>query len=85
MALKLNNRADGFGYLYGQYTTPSGERYRVDIMPPKSHWQGDLMPMANPPHETDWVIYCDGDELARVRNEDDIDRVIVQQLAIAKP
>ena len=57
----------------------------MDIMPPKSYWQGDLMPTANPPHETDWVIYCDGDELARVRNEDDIDRVIVQQLAIAKP
>ena len=84
MGLQLNPRPDGYGYLYGDYTAKSGERFRVDVMPPKSHWSGDIMLTENPPHETDWVIYCEGEELGRVRKLDELAGVISQRLVIDK-
>ena len=53
-------------------------------MPPKSHWRGDIMLTENPPHETDWVIYADGEELGRVRKADDLAGIIGERLTIAK-
>lgn len=84
MALELNSRSDGFGYLYGGYTTGAGERFRVDIMPPKEHWQGDLVPSENPPHLTDWVIYIDGEEVARAKQRSDLPSVVAQRLVTSR-
>ena len=84
MSLTLKPEPDGFGYLYGEYIDGSGQRFRVDVMPPKSHWRGDIMLTENPPHETDWVIYADGEELGRVRKADDLAGIIGERLAIAK-
>lgn len=64
--LHLKIRPDGYGYIYGVWQ--EGERsVRVDIMPPRAHWDGDMMLPDRPPHETDWVVYADGEEIARVR------------------
>lgn len=67
--LHLSVRADGYGFLYGVWIV-GAESIRVDIMPPKAHWQGDMLLATCPPHDTDWVIYADGKEIARVQAED---------------
>ena len=82
MGLKLNERPDGFAFLFGEYTTPKGERIRMDIMPPIAHWNGDLKMTELGPHATDWVVYADGEEIARVREKDALDRAVDQRLAI---
>ena len=84
MGLTLKPEPDGLGYLYGQYIDESGQRFRVDVMPPKSHWCGDIKPTENPPHQTDWVIYADGEELGRVRKANDLAGIIGERLTIAK-
>jgi hypothetical protein len=33
-----------------------------------------------PPHETDWIIYIDGEEVARVKRRHDIQAVLTQAL-----
>ena len=53
-------------------------------MPPKSHWSGDTVLDEHPPHETDWVIYCDGQEFGRVRSLDDLAGLIAERRAITK-
>ena len=82
MGLTLKPEPDGFRYLYGDYIAETGERYRVDVMPPKSHWRGDILLTDNPPHATDWVVYCNGQELARVRERADLDQLVAKRLAI---
>lgn len=66
--LHLKTRPDGYGYIYGVWQ--DGEHsIRVDIMPPRAHWVGDMMLPDRPPHQTDWVVYADGEEIARVQAE----------------
>lgn len=67
--LHLSVRPDGYGFLYGAWIA-GADSIRVDIMPPKAHWQGDLVLESCPPHHTDWVIYADGHEIARVEADD---------------
>ena len=64
--LHLKTRPDGYGYIYGVWQDGE-ETMRVDIMPPHMHWDGDIMMPDRPPHETDWVVYADGEEVARVK------------------
>lgn len=59
---------DGFGFIYGTVHDEAGNTWRVNIMPPKAHWRGDLPLTGFEPHETDWVIYIDGAEVARVQS-----------------
>jgi len=67
--LHLSVRPDGYGFLYGVWIAGE-ESIRVDIMPPKAHWQGDMVLESCPPHDTDWVILADGNEIARVQADD---------------
>ena len=73
MRLELKPEPDGFGYLYGQVFAPDGAVYRVDIMPPDGAWRGDIrLTGQGAPHATDWVVYMNGEEIARVRKREDL-------------
>lgn len=76
MCLAINPRSDVYGWLNGSYETADGEQIHVDIMPPSHAWGGDLRLPGFEPHETDWVIYVDGDEAGRVRACDEIEPAI---------
>ncbi len=58
--LKMNVRRDGFGYLYGHVLDKHQrlEPVRVDMLPPKNQWHGDIMPG----HISldMWQLYLDG-------------------------
>ena len=66
--LHLKTRPDGYGYIYGVWVRGE-ETVRVDIMPPRAHWDVDMMLPDRAPHETDWVVYANGEEIARVKAE----------------
>ena len=66
--LHLKTRPDGYGYIYGVWVRGE-ETVRVDIMPPRAHWDGDVMLPDRAPHARDWVVYANGEEIARVKAE----------------
>jgi hypothetical protein len=76
MTLQLNSRPDAYGWLYGHFTASNGDRVRVDIMPPLDHWAGDMQLDGYKPHIIDWVVYADGDEVARVTALDGIEAAL---------
>ena len=78
--LELKPMPDGFGFLYGQLHV-GDDSYRVDIMPPEPEWRGDIKMQERLPHPTDWVVYVNGDEIARVRKREDIDTVAMRAIA----
>ena len=80
MALKLNERPDGYGFLYGTLT--HGEQsHNVNVLPPKPEWRGDVVLPGYEPHATDWIVFLDGTEYARVRRRQDLDSIGPRLLA----
>jgi len=60
----LNEAPDGYGYFYG--TLQRGEEIeRLNIMPPLPYWSGDDKQGKYAPHATQWVVYLNGEEVAR--------------------
>lgn len=79
--LHIKPEADGFGFLYGTLSDGVGAGCRVDIMPPLPHWHGSIMLTGEgAPHPTDWVVYVDGNEIARVSRREDIEAALVAAL-----
>jgi len=64
--LKLNERPDGYGFLYGEFIDDKGERHNVNVMPPRRAWDGDIQLEGYEPQENEWIIYVAGKEAARV-------------------
>jgi hypothetical protein len=44
----------------------------VNVLPPTAEWRGQLYLQDLQPHETDWLIFVDGQEVARARRRDDL-------------
>ena len=84
MGLELKGVPDGFGFIYGRYVDDAGDSWRVDVLPPLPLWRGQIKLESTPPHPTDWIVYVDGEEIARVRRRDDLDAVVGRHLAIGK-
>ena len=69
--LKLSAEPDGFGFFYG-WAERTGERVRVDVLPPAHLWHGDIeLEGQGKPDLKAWVIFVDGEELARVERRED--------------
>lgn len=79
--LSLKSEPDGFGFIYGTLSDGGEHTWRVDIMPPLPCWRGDMkMQGSFAPHATDWVVYLDGDEIARVQRREDLQPAIAAAL-----
>ena len=79
--LVLNPEPDGFGFLYGRLEVADGTSHTVNVMPPIAEWRGDMkMDGAYAPHPTDWVVYVDGEKIARVARRDDLASAIGRRL-----
>lgn len=45
---------------------------RVNVLPPESEWDGDMKLDGYMPDKEQWIIYVDGEEVARVKQREDI-------------
>ena len=76
--LKLSAEPDGFGFFYG-WAERTGERVRVDVLPPAHLWRGDIeLEGQGKPDLKAWVIFVDGEELARVERREDVAAVLLE-------
>jgi hypothetical protein len=70
--IRLKPMPDGFGFIYGEAVDARGETRRINIMPPLTHWRGDIKLDKSGPHPTQWVLYVDGDEIGRATSRGEI-------------
>ena len=78
MTLLLDTSPDTYGWLFGRWIAPDGERVSVLVMPPLDHWNGSAVLDGNEPHPTDWVVFVEGQEVARVDKRVSIDTALRQ-------
>ena len=73
--LDLKPEQEGLGFFYGQYHQGDGRSLRVDVLPPKSFDHSIYVNASakEDMHETDWIIYADGEEVARATKRSDVD------------
>ena len=83
MQIKLKPMPDGFGFLYGEAVDARGETRRINIMPPLTHWRGDIKLDKSGPHPSEWVLYVDGDEVGRAASRGEIHTAL--ECFLAKP
>lgn len=63
----LNAEADAYGFLYGDIIRGTDVHHAINVLPPRQYWQGRMTLEGYEPHDTDWVLFLDGKEVARVR------------------
>ena len=78
--LTLNPMQDGTGYYYGRYLADDGTSVRVDVLPPKSHPRPYFVTPPATQADTDWIVFADGQEIARVARRDDVDTLDIGKL-----
>ena len=80
--VELKPEPDGMGYLYGRLLLPNGDSRRLDVLPPRPFWRGQAAPDGI--HPTQWIIYVDGEEIARVERREQISELAFDRL-LANP
>lgn len=60
--VELKPEPDGLGFFYGSYFDEHGRQFRLDVMPPRELWTGDVGEQAA---SDSWIVYVNGEELAR--------------------
>lgn len=64
----LSEHPDGTGCFYGRFEDGEGDGYRVDVMPPRPLWTGDIGEGAADPDN--WLVLIDGEEVQRASRVD---------------
>jgi len=79
--LTLSDMQDGMGFFYGTFTDDYGHSVRVDVLPPKSHPRPYFVLDTNErQHDTAWLIFLGGEEVAHVSRREDIEKIVSQKL-----
>ena len=81
VALKLSSQPDGFGFFYGRASLGDAV-VSVNILPPAPLWRGDMKLPDHPPDPTKWIIFADGDEIARVERRENLGDALVPLLTV---
>jgi len=71
--IAINPIPDGFGYYYGDAYTSMADLYRINYLPSKSEWCGDIKP--NDLCD-EWIVYIDGREVAKARSKEACDEIV---------
>ena len=69
--LALNPAPDAYGFIYGQLHH-GAQHHNIKVMPPVAHRKGRFELEGHEPDKTNWILYIDGAEVARVRRREDI-------------
>lgn len=80
IGLNLSREPDEFGFYYG--TASLGDAFcRVNVMPPVACWTGGQKLAGYEPDPEFWVVYADGEEVARVKRREDLAAAMLLHLA----
>lgn len=79
--LTISAEQDGMGYFYGTFDAGGEHVYRVDILPPASEPRPYFVLGNERMHPTEWIIFLDGEEVARVCRRDDIEPALANHIA----
>jgi hypothetical protein len=82
--VRLSREPDGYGFIYVKVWDEQGAIHEVNILPPKSEWRGQTMLKGFEPHSSDWILYLDGEEVARVRDGAELERTVFGYLPSAR-
>ena len=64
----LSEQPDGLGCWYGRFEDVEGKGCRLDVLPPRSQWTGDMgIEEADP---VDWLVMVDGEIVQRAASID---------------
>jgi hypothetical protein len=77
--LDFNPYPDAYGFIYGQVHRGDAH-YNVNIMPPKYDWKGQFKLEGYEPHDSDWILYVDGEEVGRVKERAGVEREFTRVL-----
>ncbi len=64
--LTLSTHPDGLGCFYGWLQDDTGTEHRVDVLPPRDKWCGDMNGEAA--DAVNWIVYLNGEEAARAES-----------------
>ena len=78
--LTLKPEQDGMGYFYGQYHSGDGSVVRVNVLPPVAYPRPHFVVDSSGMHATDWIVYANGEEIARVARREDLDTLDIGKL-----
>lgn len=79
--LELKPEQDGMGFFYGTLDVGDDHVYRVDVLPPLSEPRPYFVMGNERMHTSDWIIYVDGEEIARVARRSDIEATVLERIA----
>ncbi len=82
--VRLAPEPDGYGFIYGKVWDEEGAIYDVNILPPVAEWRGQSRLAGFEPHVSDWILYLDGEEIARVRSVAEFERTVLGYLSAAR-
>jgi len=72
VTVKLQSEPDAYGFIYG-HAWRGGRMFSLNVPPPKADWRGQFGLDGYQPHETDWVFYIEGREVARMTGQPDLE------------
>ena len=79
--VRLAPKPDGYGFIYGKVWDEEGAIHDVNILPPAAEWCGQSRLAGFEPHASDWILYLDGEEIARLRSGAELERTVLGYLS----
>ncbi|KUO56042.1 MAG: hypothetical protein APF80_12440 [Alphaproteobacteria bacterium BRH_c36] len=77
--IELSSMPDGYGFIYGQ-AWRGEQHFNINVLPPVSQWSGQMRLPNYEPHATDWILYVDGEEIARVSEREAVEDMFQKAL-----
>lgn len=82
--VRLSREPDGYGFIYGKVWDEQGAIHDVNVLPPVGQWRGQSRLKGFEPHASDWILYLDGEEIARVSSGLELEQLVVAHLSHAR-
>jgi hypothetical protein len=77
--VKLSQRVDGFGFIRGE-ARKGGTVVHVNMLPPEPLWAGSIMLEEHQPDPKMWLVFADGELIAKIARLEDVGAALAQLL-----
>jgi hypothetical protein len=77
--VKLSQRVDGFGFIRGE-ARKGDTVVHVNMLPPEPLWAGSIMLEEHQPDPKMWLVFADGELIAKIARQEDVGAALAQRL-----